>query len=203
MHLAPLFEPSLGRLGAVILCCVIVCSHEAESSPVLPKHCQAFCRGSPTKQRSRGRWRSGLETLTSFTLINRLSFRMQPKSKCVVVGEAGRVGMCGGVSDPSGIAREFPCPLATGSCQRRGGRDGGRKPLEKHSAQCRSSSCHPHPRFGKSCVQGDGSSLVAFVSLIANSKALLFSGGEGRCSCLHFSSPVTFTWLASVSAAEL
>lgn len=124
--------------------------------------------------------------LTSFTLINRLSFQMQPKNKCVMGGKAGIVGTHGGVSDPSGIAGEFLCPLATGSCQRRGGQDGGPKPLEEHFAQCGSSSCHPHPRFGKGCVQGDSSSLVAFVSLIANSKALLFSGGEGRCSGLYW-----------------
>lgn len=98
----------------------------------------------------------------------------------MVVGEAEGVGMHGRVSDPAGIGGEFPCPLATGSCQHHGGRDGGCKPLEEHFAQCGSSSCHPHPRFGKSCVQGDGSSLVAFVSLIANSKALLFSREEGR-----------------------
>lgn len=31
-----LFEPSLSSLGAVILYCVVICSHEAESSPLLP-----------------------------------------------------------------------------------------------------------------------------------------------------------------------
>lgn len=120
--------------------------------------------------------------LTSFTLINRLTSQMQPQSKRVVVGEADGAGMRRGVRDPSGIAGEFPCPLATGSRQCRGGRGGGRKPLEERFAQCGCGSCHPHPRSGKSCVQGDGSSPVAFVPLIANSKALLFSGGEGRCS---------------------
>ena len=95
--------------------------------------------------------------------------------------------MRGGVSDPTGIAGESQCPLATQSCQHRDVRDGGHKPPEEHSAQHGSSSCHPKLRFGNNHVQGDGSILMAFVSLIANSKALLFAGGEGGCLSLYFS----------------
>lgn len=68
---------------------------------------------------------------------------MQPQSKRVVVGEADGAGMRRGVRDPSGIAGEFPCPLATGSRQRRGGRGGGRKPLEELFAQCGCMSSTP------------------------------------------------------------
>lgn len=104
---------------------------------------------------------------------------MYPKSK---LEEAG---MRGGVSDPTGIAGESQCPPATRSCQRRNMQDGGRKPPEEHFAQRGSSSCHPKLRFGNNHVQGDGSIPMAFVSLIVNSKALLFAGGEGGCLSLY------------------
>lgn len=106
---------------------------------------------------------------------------MHPKSK------SEEVGMRGGVSAPTGIAGESQCPPATRSCQRRDMQDGGREPPEEHFAQRGSSSCHAKLTFGNNHVQGDGSIPMAFVSLIANSKALLFPGGEGRRLSLYFS----------------
>lgn len=128
------------------------------------KYWKAFCKGSNPKRRS---WRAGVDTLTSFTLINRRGFQnASPKQV------RRRVGCEEGLSDPTGVAGESQCPLATRSCQRRDVRDGSREPPEGHFAQRGSSSCHPKLRFGNNHVQGDGSIPVAFVSLIANSQGV-------------------------------
>jgi len=80
--------------------------------------------------------------------------------------------MRGGARDLAGIAGESQRPPTTGSCQRCDVGDGGRKPPEERFARHGSGCRHPKPRFGNNHVQGDGSIPAAFVSLIANSKAV-------------------------------
>lgn len=156
------------------------CSSEAKSSLFFPKYWKAFCKGSIPRWRSWGHCRAGLDMLTSFTLINRRSCQMHPKSKSeeVEMREAWVIPL-ESLENPNaqwwlGAVNAVTCEMEVANLQRN----------ILHGVDL-VAVIHCWD-LGITMCRVMAASPMAFVSLIANSKALLFAGEEGGSLGLYF-----------------